>query len=120
MVDNYSTLQDVPCCCRTDIFMLISTEMYCLFLFKSCHFYIREVLVVRCLCTRKMKVAGSFEILVPVCHISWCHIHEDYNSDDIHSHHYNNHAHFTIIFPFLSTLLPVTKFSLILSLTTVN
>jgi len=68
-----------------------------------------EVLVVRCLCARKMKVAGSFETLVPVCNISWCHIREDYNSDDFHSHHYSHHAHFTIIFPFLSTLLPVTK-----------
>jgi len=41
MVDNYSAVQEFPCCCRTDIFIIITTEMDCLILFESDHFYMR-------------------------------------------------------------------------------
>jgi len=41
MVDKYLTIQEVPCCCRTDILIVISTEMDCLIRYESGHFYMR-------------------------------------------------------------------------------
>jgi hypothetical protein len=32
-----------------------------------------------CLCSLKMTIVGSSEVLVPVCESTWCHIPEDCN-----------------------------------------